>query len=77
MSLERLFERARLVKTWLMEPEGKIFHEALRDYRHDKVKLLRTSKDSIDIYRAQGALEVLERLLSLRDDLDESLKKGA
>ena len=59
--------------TWLEAREGQGFNEHLVELTERYSRKLRFSNDYIEIYRAQGALDVLQDILDLPDTIKEYL----
>ncbi len=65
-----VFDKSETVRRWLGMSEGKPYYNALREWQAQlRSQLQRTSVD-IEVFRAQGALDVLDRLLGLREELN-------
>lgn len=80
MAFERLFDKAMPTKSWMDDSVTKLFAADLAEWRKDFEKTKQSSKDLVDIARAQGAVTVINRILGLREELNEllnPLKKGA
>lgn len=67
------FKNPEAVRRWLGEPEGNEFMRHLIEWQEQKQKSLRTSEDLLKIGRFQGMLEVLDRILSLREELSNAV----
>jgi len=72
--LDKLLVQAHKFRGWLQEEAAECFNEFLRDYRKEIFDKLGTSHDTVEIYRFQGALKVLDTLLGLRDEVDTYIK---
>jgi hypothetical protein len=65
VNIDELMEHPESMRHWFLEPEGIMFFEWLLTLRKTFDKELRTASTEIVIYRAQGALDILDRMLSL------------
>lgn len=71
------FKNPEAIRRWLSDPEGQEFLAHLRDWQGQKQKTLRGADDLLKIGRFQGNLEILDRLLSLREELANAVvQKG-
>ena len=66
--------QAHKFRGWLQEEAAVCFNDYLHDYRKEVFDKISTSHDTVDIYRFQGALKVLDTLLGLRDEVDTYIK---
>jgi hypothetical protein len=64
-----VFENQEASYRWLRMTEGKPYFKTLRQWRELKMRDLRGSRDPVDVHRAQGALEIIEKLINLPDEL--------
>ncbi len=65
---------AHKFRAWLSLPEAECYNDFLHDYRKEVFDKISTSHDTVDIYRFQGALKVLDTLLGLHDEVDNYIK---
>ncbi len=72
--LDRLLVEAHKFRAWISQPEAECYSDFLHDYRKEVFDKISTSHDTVDIYRFQGALKVLDTLLGLRDEVDTYIK---
>ena len=61
---------------WLGQPEAKDYFEWLTLMLETNESKLRTGSESFVMYRAQGAVEVLNKILSIKEDLLKATKPG-
>jgi hypothetical protein len=66
---ERLLAHSAAFLKWLDCPEARLFSEWLADVRLRENKKLMESKDTVDVYRAQGSVGVIDLISGLKDDL--------
>lgn len=67
---EPVYEKSETVRRWLGMVEGKPYYLALVAWREQHRGRLQNTKDEVELYRSQGALEILDRLLNLREELN-------
>jgi hypothetical protein len=72
-NLDLILQNPESMKQWLSTGEAKVFTEWLKATVRGSQKALRESKDLIELYRAQGALELAERILALREQVNDYL----
>lgn len=65
-----VYEKSESVRRWLGMVEGKPYYLSLVTWRDQLRDVLQDSKDEVELYRAQGSLKILDRLLNLREELD-------
>ena len=65
----RLLAHSQTLLRWFQEPGCRLFSEYLEHLRLQEQKKLHESKDTVDIYRAQGAIGIIDVLKSLEEDL--------
>lgn len=71
------FKNPEAMRRWLGDPEGQEFLAHLHDWQQQKQKSLRSADEVLKIGRFQGNLEILDRLLSLREELANAVvQKG-
>ena len=75
MSIEILLKSPSAVHKWLSTGESKLFYEWLDGYQQSTIKELRTNKDVIELHRAQGRLEVINRIMGLKQEI-ENYQRG-
>jgi hypothetical protein len=51
--------------TWLEDPAGREFNELVKAWAEKEYRKLRESHEDITVFRAQGALEYLDKIASL------------
>lgn len=66
---EPILNNAMSVRRWMKQEEGRPLMQALVDWKRTFENTLHKSSDPPAIYRAQGALEVINKILSLPNDL--------
>lgn len=59
---------------WFEAPEGKDFREYLSDYRSEILHGLTRKTDTVELYRLQGGLAIIEDILQLRGEVSKYLK---
>jgi hypothetical protein len=67
---EPMWEKSESVRRWLGMAEGKPYYLSLVAWRDQLRETLQNSKDEVEMYRTQGSLKILDRLLGLREELD-------
>ena len=72
--LDRLLIVAHKFRAWLSQPEAACYNEYLADYRNEVLDKLTHESDSIQFYRLQGSLSVINTLLELRGEVDLYIK---
>jgi hypothetical protein len=72
---KKLYEHPTMTITWLDEKPAANVIEAYTDWLIAEERVLRTSSDEKEIFRAQGRVEILRRFIGLRKELID-LKKG-
>jgi hypothetical protein len=65
---------AHKFRAWLSQPEAGCYNEYLADYRNEVLDKLTHESDSIQFYRLQGSLSVINTLLELRGEVDLYIK---
>jgi hypothetical protein len=70
-----LFDNAALVDRWLKEQGGGVFLIWVEEIHERWMKMLKKGDTDVDVFRAQGAVEVLDSLLGLQQDLREFLQR--
>ena len=71
-----IYQRPEDVRYLIASGSGKAFMRALRAWRDLLEKQLRTEGETKEMYRCQGKLEVLDRILNLKEELDDMGKEG-
>lgn len=66
---EKLLTKASIVTGWFRREEAKPFIEYLEDWYAHAQKGLETAVAPHDLYRAQGEVLVLRRILDMRQDI--------
>lgn len=66
---DRLLQHSVGLLRWLESPEGRLFSEWIGDMRLREYKKLMESKDNAEIFRAQGAVGILDVIRFLYEDL--------
>jgi hypothetical protein len=69
--IDRVLKSPTTSKKWLASPDGSSIIEFLREWQASTVKALAAGKDPIEMYRAQGRLEVLNRILGLQAEITD------
>jgi hypothetical protein len=54
---------------WLEDPRGRAFNELAHEWADKAYRHLRGSKDDIEVFRAQGALEVLDKIFAMPEEI--------
>jgi hypothetical protein len=72
--LDRLLPQAHKFRGWLSQEEAVLYNDYLRDYRNEILDKLTKEGDSIQFYRLQGSLSVINNLLELRGEVDLYIK---
>jgi hypothetical protein len=76
-STERMFDdiyqRPEEVRFWLGQNPGKAFLRTLRKWKDDYEASLKKSDVTVTMHRAQGAIEVLDRILKMKEELQEQV----
>jgi hypothetical protein len=71
MLLDAWFSNKAEIRHALSSPGGQVFLEGLREWREYHIGRMKNAKDLLELGRAQGALEVVDRLLNLREELSK------
>jgi len=77
MSLTALptYREANAVKAMLESPAGKAFVEEYKDRLMEAYRVLKAAREPIDIGRAQGRVEELERVVNMATDLRKYMER--
>jgi hypothetical protein len=68
---DELYQRPEEVRYWLTTGSGKAFLRAMRDWKVQYEKQLKEENEPREVWRAQGAVKVLERILQLREEIED------
>jgi hypothetical protein len=71
-----LFANPERSLKWLGQPEAKDYLEWVAMMAENYESKLRSGSEPFVVYRAQGALDVLKKILELREDLLRMSKPG-
>ena len=72
MNIDILLKRSEATHKWLSTNTA--FTEWLFEWQRQVMKQLGSQNDAIEMYRAQGRLEVLNRLTGLKREIEEYQK---
>lgn len=67
------YQNPEAVRNWLGYDEGKLLLRDLAELREQKIKSLKNATELLAIGRLQGSIDVLDRILSLREELANAL----
>ena len=70
-----IYDNAPKVDKWLREHDAEPFLEWARERQAHYLKDLKGTNMLEDIYRAQGALEILDYIVGLKNELADFLKR--
>ena len=73
--IDILLKHPDALRQWLSKGEGRAFEEWIKNWADAERKTLLESTDVVAIYRAQGALAVLNRILGLREEVNTFLQR--
>jgi hypothetical protein len=62
-------ENVPTVRRWLHAVEAVPFMDAMEEWHNQEVHILKSARDPVDISRAQGKLEVLDKIINWRKGL--------
>lgn len=74
--MANLFANPERSLKWLGQPEAKDYVEFLTTMLETNETKLRTGSEPFVIFRAQGAVEVLKKILVIKEDLLKMSKPG-
>lgn len=66
-------EHAENVYKWLSQTQSTPFYDGAQQLLASEYKQLKKSNDLLSIGRSQGRIEILERILNLRQELENAL----
>lgn len=69
---EFLLKRAITLLRWMDEPAGKYFMQGMMLWLGNLRHKMEKEKDPVEIYRYQGRIEVLNRIVGIREELVNS-----
>lgn len=67
--LDIMLKKSEASLRWLSSKDSSALYEYLFNWKDAETRTLKTSRDDIEIRRAQGRLEVIDDLLKLKDEV--------
>lgn len=74
--MDEMVSHSGTMGEWFKEPGAELFFDWLDVRRGDMEKRLRAESTPIEIYRLQGELNGIEKIIRLRGTIFEEAKKG-
>jgi hypothetical protein len=70
MNIDVILRSPSSMHKWLSTGESRPFSEWLDAWQQQSLKEISTGKDPVELYRAQGRLEVINRILGLKQEVE-------
>ena len=65
-----LYNQKEVMLAWLRQ-QPSVWNEYLLELRDAEIRTIKQTKDLVDLGRSQGKLELLDRLIGLREELQK------
>jgi hypothetical protein len=70
---ETIYNEAEVNREWLKRAPSS-YKQWLRELRDSEIKTLKNSENIVMVHRAQGRLDLIDRLINLEKDLEKQPK---